>query len=121
MYLLFGLPGETDVDRNLTLDMVRRLEKDMDYMNISIFNLPERSELTDRAEEFGIEPGEYDPSSDVLRFYRPFKCSGGGNPREDAREYLRSVFKADPAVERILQRTPKWFRAGHMALMKPSG
>ncbi len=121
VYLLFGLPGETDADRNLTLEMMRRLGRDVDYLNISVFNLPERSELTDRAEEFGIEPGEYDPSSEVLRFYRPFRCSDGTNPREEAREYLRGVFKTDPAVEGILQRTPKWFRAGHMAIMRSSG
>ena len=121
IYLLFGLPGETESDRNSTLELLRRHSRAIDYMNISVFNLPEKSELTDRAEEFGIDTGEYDPSADVIRFYRPFLSKDGSDPRALARMYLRDVFKRDPAVLKILQQTPRWFRAGHMALMKPSG
>lgn len=120
IYLLFGLPGETDEDRNRTLELVTRLKEDIDFMNISVFNLPEKSELTNRADEFGIEPGEYDPDSRVLRFYRPFRSTDGSDPRNQAREYLKSKFRVDPAVADILAGTPRWFRAGHMALMKPS-
>ena len=120
VYLLFGLPGETENDRNRTLDLVKRVQDDIDYMNISVFNLPEKSELTERAEEFGIDSGEYDPSASVLRFYRPFRMTSGSDPRAEARNYLNTVFRKDPSVERILMQTPKWFRAGHMALMKNS-
>ena len=120
VYLLFGLPGETEFDRNSTLDLVKRVDREIDYMNISVFNLPEKSELTERAEEFGIQSGEYDPSSSVLRFYRPFRMINGSDPRTEARNYLNNVFRKEPSVERILMQTPKWFRAGHMALMKPS-
>lgn len=118
VYLLFGLPGETENDRELTLDMVRRLKGKIDYMNLSIFNLPEKCELTDRAAEFGIIPGEYDSNASVLRFYRPFRSLNGSDPRKESREFIRRVFKPDPAVSPVLQATPKWFRAGHMALMK---
>jgi hypothetical protein len=122
VYFLFGLPGETESDRELTLDMVRRLKDSINYMNLSVFNLPEKCELTDRAFEFGMIPGEYDSDSNVLRFYRPFRCRDGSDPRREAREFLRNVFREDPAVMNILQATPKWFRAGHMALMnKNSG
>jgi len=99
---------------------VKRVQDDIDYMNISVFNLPEKSELTERAEEFGIDSGEYDPSASVLRFYRPFRMTSGSDPRAEARNYLNTVFRKDPSVERILMQTPKWFRAGHMALMKNS-
>ncbi len=118
IYLLFGLPGETDNHRNMTLKLVQKLNRSIDYMNLSVFNLPEICELADRAEEFGLIPGEYDSSSDVLRFYRPFTCSDGTDPRNEARKYLREVFKPDPLVTKILHNTPKWFRAGHMALMR---
>lgn len=118
IYLLFGLPGETDLHRNMTLDLVKDLNRSVNYMNLSIFNLPEVCELTDRAEEFGLLPGQYDNSSDVMRFYRPFVCTDGTDPRTEARKYLREVFKPDPLVTAILHNTPKWFRAGHMALMK---
>jgi len=117
VYLLFGLPGETEIDRDLTLEMIRRLKGSIDYINLSVFNLPEKCELTDRAAEFGMIPGEYDSNSDVLRFYRPFVSLDGTDNRRDAREFLRSVFKIDATVVPMLQATPKWFRAGHMALM----
>lgn len=118
VYLLFGLPGETEKDRKLTLDMVRRLKGKIDYMNLSVFNLPEKCELTDRAAEFGIIPGEYDSDASVLRFYRPFQSIDGSDPRKEAREFIKNVFRPDPAVIPVLQSTPRWFRAGHMALMK---
>jgi hypothetical protein len=117
-YLLFGLPGETEADRMMTLEQMRRLKGSVDYINISVFNLPVKSELTDRAEEFGISQGEYDPDAEVLRFYSPFECHGGQNPRKAARRFLQEIFKPDPAVSEILLRTPRWFRAGHMAMMK---
>ncbi|PIE52979.1 hypothetical protein CSA37_03450 [Candidatus Fermentibacteria bacterium] len=121
VYLLFGLPGETDAHRMKTLELVHDLQGTIDYMNLSIFNLPEVCELSDRAEEYGLIPGEYDSSSEVLRFYKPFTCRDGSNPRIEARNFLRDIFKADPVVSGILQNTPKWFRAGHMALMKRPG
>jgi len=118
VYLLFGLPGETEKDRELTLEMVRRLKGRIDYMNLSIFNLPEKCELTDRAAEFGIIPGDYDGYASVLRFYRPFQSMDNSDPRKDARRFIKDVFKTDPSVIPVLQSTPRWFRAGHMALMK---
>lgn len=118
VYLLFGLPGETEKDRELTLDMATRLKGKIDYMNLSIFNLPEKCELTDRAAEFKIIPGEYDSDDPVLRFYRPFHSVDGSDPRREAREFIRDVFRSNPAVIHVLQSTPKWFRAGHMALME---
>ncbi len=118
VYLLFGLPGENNEDRILTLEMVKRLQGKIDFMNLSVFNLPEKCELTDRAEEFGIIPGEYDSEASVLRFYRPFQSIDGSDPRREAREFIKNVFKQDQAVVPVLQSTPRWFRAGHMALMK---
>ncbi|MCP4646229.1 MAG: radical SAM protein, partial [bacterium] len=88
VYLLFGLPGETESDRKLTLSMIRRLKGKIDYMNLSVFNLPEKCELTERASEFGIVPGRYDADASVLRFYRPFMCLDGSNPRAEAREFI---------------------------------
>ncbi len=118
VYFLFGLPGETESDRNLTLEMVTRLKGKIDYMNLSVFNLPEKCELTERATEFGIIPGEYDGEASVLRFYRPFESMDGSNPRKEAREFISKRFRPDPTVLPVLQSTPKWFRAGHMALME---
>ncbi len=121
VYLLFGLPGETEDDRMQTLELVRKLKGKIDYMNLSIFNLPEKCELTDRAEEFGIEPGEYDSDAPVLRFYRPFHSLDGSEPRTESRDFLKQVFRPDPAVGPVLKATPRWFRAGHMALMEKQG
>ncbi len=118
VYLLFGLPGETGDDREETLRMIREIGRDVDFLNASVFNLPLECELVRRRGEFGMELGEYDAGSDVIRLYSPFVCDGR-DPRREAKGFLRGEFGKDPAVSRILRNTPKWFRAAHMAFMGP--
>jgi hypothetical protein len=36
----------------------------------------------------------------------------------ESRDFLKKVFKPNPAVGPVLRATPRWFRAGHMALME---
>lgn len=117
VYLLFGLPGETDRDRNATLELVRAAKDDISFLNVSVFNLPVSSELTARHREFGIDLDTYDPGRDVIRLYRPF-TQGSENPRDKARAFIRNTFSRDPAVAELLSATPRWFKASHMAFMK---
>ncbi len=116
LYLLFGLPGETDADRNATLRLIERNGDAIDFLNLSVFNLPRHCELTSRAKEFDIQIGDF-PSDGAIRLYWPFTTSGGVSPRDQAREFLRGTFNKHPAVKAANLRTPRWFRAAHMALM----
>lgn len=119
LYLLFGLPGETATDREATLGLVARNAGSVDFLNLSVFNLPRHCELHERATEFGIDVGEF-PGDDPVRMYRPFSC-GGTSPRDEAREFLRSRFRVDPRVRAAVTRTPRWLRAAHLALMAVPG
>ncbi|MCP4680421.1 MAG: radical SAM protein [Deltaproteobacteria bacterium] len=116
LYLLFGLPGESDSDRCATLDFVSKNADSVDFLNLSLFNLPRYCELTERAGEFGVEIGDF-PDDGSIRLYWPFTCNGE-SPRDEARRFLSESFNTEPRIREALLRTPRWFRAAHLALMK---
>jgi hypothetical protein len=120
LYLLFGLPTETDADRHATLDLVARCGDRADFLNVSMFNLPRFCELSRRASEFGITIEEFPGQDTGIRFYHPFRCEGS-SPRKAARTFLKDRFLPHPFVHAATLRTPKWLRAAHMALMKLEG
>ncbi len=120
LYLLFGLPGETSEHRQATLDLIESNSSDVDFMNLSLFNLPKYCELAQRAEEFEIMMGDYPGNEDVIHLYRPFTC-GGISPREEARNFIDKSFLTTPSIREAHLRTPRWFRAAHLAMMKLNG
>jgi hypothetical protein len=120
VYLLFGLPGETAEDRELTLGLLEETGDSIDFLNVSIFNLPWNSELNSRAADFGMKPGDFDAPAHSIRLYRPFTCDGG-NPRTEARTFLRERLSTLPAASAAVSRTPRWFRGSHMAMMRLPG
>ena len=120
-YLLFGLPGETNANREATLLLIKDNIQHVDFLNLSLFNLPKYCELSDRSDEFDIQAGSY-PGTDLkekeaIALYTPFTCAGV-SPRKEAREFLQKRFLKDPIVREAYLRTPKWFRAAHLAMMK---
>jgi hypothetical protein len=119
-YLLFGLPGETEADRIATADLLESCVGSVDYLNLSLFNLPHHCELTDRAAEFGMELGSFPGGSDAIRLYRPFTCAGE-DTRGEARRFVRDRLLAVEAVRAMHLRTPRWFRAAHLAMMRLDG
>jgi hypothetical protein len=120
LYLLFGLPGETEADREATLELLARNDGSVDFLNLSLFNLPRFCELTDRAEEHGIALGEFPSEGALLRLYRPFTC-GGRSPRDEARAFLKARLLCHPLIRAAHLRTPRWLRAAHLALMRVPG
>ena len=120
VYLLFGLPGETDDDRRATLGLLKDNVPNIDFLNLSIFNMPKHCELAERAEEFEVELDDYNLHGETLHFYRPFKV-GGIDPRRGTREFISNVLLVGADIKAIHQRTPKWFRAAHLALMDLPG
>ncbi len=119
LYLLFGLPGETDQDREATLEFVERNASSIDFLNLSLFNLPRHCELSLRAAEFEIEIGDF-PRDGAIRLYWPFTCDGDPT-RDRARRFLNEHFNPHPAVREANLRTPRWLRAAHLALMQLNG
>jgi hypothetical protein len=121
LYLLFGLPGESLSDLQMTRHWAAQTGPCIDFLNLSLFNLPRYCELTDKAEEFGIRISDYphDPEGDGIRLYRPFLCNGV-DPKDQARRFLKEL-KAMPSLRKARLQTPRWFRAAHLALMKIDG
>lgn len=118
-YFLFGLPGETAQDREMTLELIEEAGTAISFMNASVFNLPVDSELTARHMEFGMSLGTYDPGTDAIRLYSPFTCEGA-EPRTEAKRFLWEAERNSPVFSNLLKSTPKWFRATHMAFMGPA-
>ena len=115
VYLLLGLPGEREADRLATLDLLRRSADAVDFVNLSLFNLPATCAITAAPEDYGVELlGEPVPES--LRLYRPF-TEGGRDQRGEARTFLQRTLGRDPIVRPMIRRTPRWLRAAHLALM----
>ncbi len=120
VYLLLGLPGETDSDREATRERLEAVGDSVDFLNVSLFNLPTHCELADRAVDFGLEIGRFPGEDGRLRLYRPFTASGR-SPRDEARVWKRERFDRHPPVRTALLRTPRWLRAAHQALMRLPG
>ncbi len=119
VYLLFGLPGETDRAREDTRILISDAINSVDFLNLSIFNLPKYCELNDQASEFDIEIDAYAESSQAIELYRPFRVRGTHeSPRKAARAFIANRFSSDEQIRLAILRTPKWFRAAHLALMK---
>jgi hypothetical protein len=120
VYLLLGLPGETDADREATRGRLEAAEGAVDFLNVSLFNLPTHCELADRAGEFDLEIGRFPGEDARLRLYRPFTVAGR-SPRDEARGWKRARFDRHPPIRGALLRTPRWLRAAHLALMRLPG
>jgi hypothetical protein len=119
LYLLFGLPGESAADLDATYKFVVRNGQYIDFLNLSLFNLPRYCELMERKDAFDIQILDFPGDREGIRLYRPF-TSGGVDQRGQARKFLKR-FRSDPVVREACLRTPRWFRAAHLALMAISG
>ena len=120
VYMLLGLPGETEIDTNESIRFLEKAGDSIDFINFSIFNLPVNCALTDRASEFGIDLLNYDSPDDAIRLYRPF-LHNGQNPRIAARRAVSERFVEVPSVADALKRTPRWFRTSHFPLIEIQG
>jgi len=119
-YFLLGLPGEDGGSRAGTLGFIEENAQAIDFANLSIFNLPVNCELADRADEFGIEILDRPAEDGTLRLYAPFTCSGR-TPRFEVRRFLAEARNASPGLRSIVARTPRWFRAAHLAMLDIDG
>ncbi len=119
-YFLFGLPGEDGASREHTLGFIEENSHRIDFANLSIFNLPVNCELADRASEFGIEILPLVRNGELMRLYAPFTCSGVA-PRYEVRRFLSAARAASTGLRSIVSRTPRWFRAAHLAMLDIEG
>ena len=119
-YLLFGLPTETDDDREMTLAMIERHAAGVLAVNSALLNLPKGSPMHRRPDDFDItEVVPFHRSTD-LSLYDDFRC-GPSHPRVEARRWLDRRFFKSTAVRAIAGglRTP--FKANHLCFLGARG
>lgn len=120
VYLLAGLPGENDNDLSKTERLMTDAGKSVDYLNLSVFNLPYKCEMSDSMAEFDMEPLDTGLPDDSFQFYLPFTVKGE-NLRKTAKDFYSNRLMNISSVADAAANTPKWFRTAHMALMELPG
>ncbi|MBN1626611.1 MAG: radical SAM protein [Deltaproteobacteria bacterium] len=107
LYFLFGTPPEGHSEAMQTLDFVKRHHGEIDFMNLSVFNMPVN----------GPDAKKYDTSQFYegdLSFYSNFRHPKSWN-RDKVRAFLEYDFKKDPVIRAIVKRTPPFFTSNHAA------
>jgi radical SAM superfamily enzyme YgiQ (UPF0313 family) len=104
-YLLFGTPAENREGARKTLDFIAENSSSIDFLNISIFNLPR-----DSAEATGLKTYEF--SEGDLSLYQGFVHPKGWD-RNKVRQFLDKEFKRHPAIAGIVRRDPPVFTSNH--------
>lgn len=117
VYLLFGLPTETDDDREMTLSLVEAARTNILAVNAALLNLPLGSPMHRRPEAFGItEMFRFGPGAD-LALYTDFRC-GSSHPRSEARRWLNRRFFKHPALREVRRHLRSPFKANHLCFLE---
>ncbi len=118
VYLLFGLPSETDTDRERTLTLIADASGQIHAVNPALLNLPLGSPMYRNRDRVGITHTFPFGEGAGLSLYRDFSC-GSSHPRSEARHWLGRRFFKHPAVRAIQRdlRTP--FKANHLCFLEP--
>ena len=115
-YLLFGLPTETDEDRERTLAFVQEEAPAFHDLNASILNLPKRSPMHEQPGRYGITALSPFGAETDLSLYSDFRC-GASHPRLEARHWIAARLLKDPLVKRILGDLNAPFKANHSCFL----
>jgi radical SAM superfamily enzyme YgiQ (UPF0313 family) len=100
VYLLFGVPSETDADREQTLALVEAEARNIHAVNLAILNLPRGSPMWLNPQQFGITRIQPFHVETDLSLYDDFYC-GDEHPRTQARRWLDRRFGKSAAVRQI--------------------
>ncbi len=105
VYVLFGTPEE-DRDAALrTRDFVASHARNIDYLNVAIFNMPAAAAARSSLETRQFGEGD-------LSLYHEFVHPAGWN-RDRVRAFLARDFDAEPEIRAILRRCPPVFTSNH--------
>ncbi|HDP25321.1 MAG TPA: radical SAM protein [Deltaproteobacteria bacterium] len=107
VYILFGTP-EDCVGAQKTLDFVSRHQEAIDFLNVSIFNLPRYSHDAANLTTFDFSEGD-------LSLYQGFVHPAGWD-RNRVRQFLDKEFKRQRSIARIVRQDPPFFTSNHAPL-----
>jgi len=107
LYFLFGTPPEGPLEAMNTLDFVKRHNKEIDFLNLAIFNMPIHGPDAEKYDTSEFYEGD-------LSLYSSFRHPKGWG-RGVVRAFLDNEFKKDPAIRAIVKRNPPFFTSNHAA------
>jgi hypothetical protein len=107
LYFLFGTPPEGPSEAENTLDFAKRHHREIDFMNLAVFNMPIHGPDAERYDTSEFYEGD-------LSLYSNFKHPKGWN-RDIVRAFLNNEFKRAPAIRSIIHRNPPFFTSNHAA------
>jgi hypothetical protein len=116
VYLLFGLPTETDHDRESTLAFLHDHASAVHAVNPALLNLPKGSPMHRDPAAFGISSVIPFHEDTDLSLYDDFRC-GSSHPRLEARRWLEARFLRSAAVRAIQGRLRSPFKANHLCFL----
>lgn len=116
IYLLFGLPTETEDDREMTLAFVQREAGSIFDLNASLLNVPRRSPMHENPQHFGITNFSPFGGETDLSLYLDFHCCQT-HPRTEARRWVGSRFMKDASVKGILGDLKAPFKENHACFL----
>lgn len=105
VYLLFGTPEEDEASARMTLDYVAAHAGRIDFLNLSIFNLPKGCDEASSLKTYDFSDGD-------LSLYQGFVHPKGWD-RNRVRQFLDKVFKRHHAIARIMRNDPPYFTSNH--------
>jgi hypothetical protein len=105
VYLIFGTPWETVAEARKTLDFAVRHSREIDFLNLAIFNLPVNSPEAQELKVSDFYEGD-------LSLYRSFFHPRGWK-RSLVRQFLDREFKKHLAIAPILRKSPPIFTSNH--------
>lgn len=105
IYLLFGTPAENHSEASKTLDFIAKHHKAVNFLNLSVFNLPICSSSTNEL----VITDQYQGD---LSVYADFIHPQGWD-RKQIRGFLEHEFKKHPAISPIIKRNPPFFTSNH--------
>ena len=116
VYLLFGVPGETDDDREATLRFVQEEAASIHAINAALLNLPKGSAMHRSPERFGITKIVPFHTETDLSLYDDFRC-GASHPRLEARRWVEARLLKSEAYKAIQGRLRVPFKANHLCFI----
>jgi len=105
VYLLFGTPPEDWDSARRTLSFVAEYNDHIDFLNISIFNLPRGSREINTLATYDFSEGD-------LSLYQGFVHPKGWD-RNRVRQFLDKELKRHPLISPIIRRDPPVFTSNH--------
>lgn len=117
LYLLMGLPGETQADRLDSLNFLKQNLPFYHFLNLSIFNLPDQPDIQALCQQWNIQLEDLPRYQGDFSFYLPWR-EHQGIPRIQARQFINQEIMCDSLLRDKIRATPVPLKSDHAPFIK---